>query len=70
VICKVCETILSPDKCPCCQVRHLCAECSLKFATVYVCVYCHYALTQTDTSINEIREQAGANHKQEVSDGK
>lgn len=70
MICEVCNTILSPDKCPCCQVRQLCAECSLKFADFYVCAPCHYALTRTDTSINEIRAQASANHKPEVSDAK
>lgn len=57
--CKVCDTILSPYKCPCCQVRQLCPECSLKFADFYVCVTCHYLLTQTDTSISEIRAGAG-----------
>lgn len=58
MICEVCETILSPSKCPVCQVRHLCPNCSLQFAEVYVCAPCHYQLTQTDMSISEIRAAA------------
>lgn len=61
--CTVCESILSPNKCPVCQVRYLCPECSLQYAQFYVCAQCHYQLTRTDKTISEVRTEASLDRR-------